>query len=228
MKFRKINDEYIACHLNTEELEMRGADIHDILTASGKCMELLDDIEDEISYFYSNWLRPCHAIFPVEIAALNNGGVVLVFTQIDEEEIENMDIDDEEDDDEEDGFVFCDEEDSSCSYDFEGDDTSESNGYESRGENLYKIFAFKDLSLLSSMGKRLKNKFDGEAGLYKDEKKDIYVLLLKEHGRNIDKFSKCITYLSEYAEVTNMKMEYILYLKEKGGIINESLDIKAL
>lgn len=94
--------------------------------------------------------------------------------------------------------------------------------------DLTKMFEFSNLDDVCRIAKVLSGYYDGKNGLYKDEKKNKYFLLVHKNDHTPEEFNKVCNMISEYASQRNYTQAVSAYFIEHGGAIVEDNALQTL
>lgn len=241
MKIEKINDNQIRCTLNKTDLASREIKISELAYGTEKAKILFRDMMQQAAFecgFEADDLP-----LMIEAIPMSAESIVLIITKVDDpeeldtrfskfapsyEELEDME--DMEDIGDTGGFssagdvleLFTEtEEEAVASGDLQNADTlldgrlpEEATKKTVNQNNLTRCYSFRDLGTIEKLSHILTDVYYGRNSLYKDEKNQIYHLVLTKSAHTPQDFNKVLNIASEYGSRETFSVEKERYFRE--------------
>ncbi len=215
MKFEQINDKQIRCTIGPEDFQKMQISIQDFAYGNERTKKLFREMLDQ-AYDELNFQTEDSPIM-IEAIPLGENTVSLLITKVDDPEeldtrfarFSNLGM---EEHDEEEGdlsetvrslFERADEiigmfAEASANEEEASTDESISG---SKDADFNRIFRFSTLDNICEAAKILAPAFHGRSSVYKDEQKNLYLLILHKDAHTPEEFNAICNQLSEYSDV---------------------------
>ena len=224
MKIEKINENQIRCTLTKDDLASRQLKISELAYGTEKAKNLFRDMMRQANYEFGFEAEDIPLM--IEAVPLNAECIVLIITKVeDPEELdtrfsrfapsihEDTDVEEyEESGDSSDEIMDLFQkiqatEDSSIGL-------SQESVTQGETKPIVRLFRFDSLRPILSLSTGLTLSFTGKSILYKDRKKEHYLLFLSTTGENLLGFNKLCNQISEYGSLVRVLPTTEAYLAE--------------
>lgn len=226
MKIEKVNEHQIRCTLTKEDLAKRQLKLSELAYGTEKAKSLFKDMMEQASCEFG--FEAENIPLMIEAIPMNSECIVLVITKVENpeeldtrfskfmpqvhsstEEFEELLSDMvDHDDDVLDLFRRIQENHSqkpsavappkTLTVAEENEDTEDEEII-----NVYVMYTFPSLSIITKLARMSANLFDGENSLYKDTRNNQYILVITNNRCSKSSFNKICNTLSEYGELIN-------------------------
>lgn len=233
MKIEKLSDTQIRCTLNKNDLTSRKIKISELAYGTEKAKDLFRDMMQQASYEFG--FEADNFPLMIEAIPMSSESIVLIITKVeDPEELDTRfsrfsPFYDGEYEEAYEPFV---------DYDYDFEDASfhpveeiGSSGFQRLSETVedvtaqtknnakdssanIRIFSFPDFKLVERTALLLKELYFGENTLYKDEKNNVFYLVLKRSEHNTNDFNRICNTISEYGLRTPFTREREAFFTE--------------
>lgn len=242
MKIEKINDNQIRCTLNKNDLASREIKISELAYGTEKAKNLFRDMMQQAAFEFG--FEADDLPLMIEAIPMSAESIVLIITKVeDPEELDTRfskftpsyedleDMEELEDIDESRNFSGADEvlelfsdsaesaEDTSALYQNvnslleEALPETEPPKQEIQ-TNLTRFYSFRDFKTIEQLSRILNNVYFGRNSLYKDEKNQIYHLVLTKSDHTPQEFNKVLNITSEYGTKESTSSEKETFFRE--------------
>lgn len=226
MKIEKINDNQIRCTLNKSDLASRELKISELAYGTEKAKNLFRDMMQQAAYEFG--FEADDLPLMIEAIPMSAESIVLIITKVDDpEELDTRfskftpsyeDMEDMDDLDEIDAFPHCDGADEVLELFSDSEEPPEDTEAPHQslkslltdailGEdapkqeeqtNLTRFYSFQDFKTIEQLAHILNDVYFGMNSLYKDEKNQVYHLVLTKSAHTPQEFNKVLNIVSEY------------------------------
>lgn len=207
MKIEKVNENQIRCTLSKKDLADRQIKLSELAYGSEKAKGLFQDMIEQANYEFG--FETDDLPLMIEAIPLSGENIILQITKVEyPEELDTRfsKFSEVEDDEEE----LCKE--SSILPELQNEKAVLSS-------NLTKMYEFKSLSQIERLAHVLGEFYEGENDLYKDEKKNLYFLLIQKSAHTPEEFNKVCNVISEYSIHRKYVPAKEAFLKEHGKLL---------
>ena len=239
MMYKQIDNTSMACLMSVKELKAKGAELNDFVQLNDKAADILENIMDSIERENGFWLKPGYELIPMDLISLPDGSLVVIFVQLNEDEIRTIEeeyndfIDDDvEEDDIEDEVEDIDvkeeinrfiSEATKIAKEYNLNDIQENNNDGELNIAYGFMYEVKKLDTACRAIKTIHRLIKGTVMLYKDNKKDCYIMHLKTEKGKANAAVQNI--LAEYMRLIPYSGAYIQYLTEKNSMVLKETDL---
>lgn len=240
MKIEKINDNQIRCTLNKTDLASREIKISELAYGTEKAKILFRDMMQQAAFEFG--FEADDLPLMIEAIPMSAESIVLIITKVDDpEELDTRfskfapsyedleDMEDMEDIGDTGGFssagdvleLFTETEEAKTPEGLQSSDTlldghlPEDEAKKAANQNnLIRCYSFRDLGTIEKLSHILTDVYYGRNSLYKDEKNQIYHLVLTKSAHTPQDFNKVLNIASEYGSRENFSVEKERYFRE--------------
>ena len=245
MMYKQIDNTSMACLMSVKDLKAKGAELNDFVQLNDKAADILENIMDIIERENGFWIKPGHELLPMDLISLPDGSLVVIFAQLNEEEIKSMEeeysdfIDDDIDEDDIEEFEEVEDIDvqdeikrfiseaakvaEECNLNdvqVQEDKSTEVSELDIAYGFMYEV---KKLDTACRAIKAIHSLVKGTVELYKDNKKECYIFHLKTEKGEANASAQNI--LAEYMKIIPYSGAYIQYLTEKNSVVLKETDL---
>lgn len=242
MKIEKVNENQIRCTLTREDLADRELKISELAYGTEKAKNLFRDMMQQASFECGFEAEDIPLM--IEAIPLNSECIVLIITKV--EDPEELDtrfskfapsvheaVDDSENSSDESNESIDNKDDVLNLFKKLHDNMKEKNATpventNSSPERFVKLFSFSDLRTLIEVANILKDSYDADNSLYKDEQHDKFLLFITQGNYEPEVFAKVCNLLSEYGEVQRTFSSSESYLEEHCSLMISKIALQSL
>ena len=207
MKIEKVNDNQIRCTLSKKDLADRQIKLSELAYGSEKAKGLFRDMIEQANYEFGFEVEDLPLM--IEAIPLSGDNIILQITKVEyPEELDTRfskfsEVQEEEEEVPMESSILPE------ILDEKADEIS----------NLTKLFECKTLEQIERVAVVLSGFYEGENDLYKDERKQVFYLLVQKSDHTPEEFNKVCNVISDYAIHRKYMTSKEAYLREHGTLL---------